>query len=149
MSATPIIVPGMAMGRNARKSTSLPLIPRRRTTIHEISTENAATAVDAATPISSELPSAVSVSGSVKKAMWFAHEAWLAAASDGGIIQGIRLVQASIASGTTVASRKYTPTNASATHFQGPSRDSRGRKFLPVTVTKRQHGRASSRGRGG
>src|SRR5690625_836938 len=100
------MVPGMAMGKKAKKSMTLPDFLPPRMTNQEISTESKATTVAATTPMTNELISAVTVRLLVKKARWLFSESMSRPSMDGAISHGVRLVQPNMPSGKMVAKRK-------------------------------------------
>src|SRR5712691_286409 len=106
MSAVAISTPGMASGRKASASIARRPGARPLMLIQAVTSESAATVVEATTATMVELSVAASMKGLAKNSRWLASVAILAAATESGAWNGIRLVQSRIKSGAATAQRK-------------------------------------------
>src|SRR5262245_10259002 len=105
MSAVAISTPGIASGRKANVSIARRPGARLLMLTQAVTSESAATAVEADSATMRELTVAAAMNGLAKNSRWLASVAILAAATESGAWNGIRLVQTRIASGASTVQR--------------------------------------------
>src|ERR1700687_4213050 len=106
MSAVAISTPGIASGRKASASMARRPGVRLLMLTQAVTSESAATAVEATSATMMELTVALAMKGLAKNSRWLASVAILAAATESGAWNGIRLVHTRINSGASTAQRK-------------------------------------------